>query len=101
MVTALGGGDMPPDLAAAARRDARTAADQALRLDPKAGMAYAAYHLILRPGHLEERQALLLKRLGVSPNQAVLTSHAGHPLAQVRRPNEANRYARPPALLEP
>jgi len=101
MVTALGAGDMPPELAAAARRDARTEADRALRLDPKAGMAYAAYDLILAPGHFEERQNLLLKGLSVSPNNAVLVSSESALLDEVGRIDESIVFSRKAALLDP
>jgi TolB-like protein len=101
VATALAAQDMPPDLAAAARRDARNAADRALRLDPKAGMAYAAFNLILGPGRLEERQDLLLKGLSVSPSNALLNSMEGDLLGQAGRTDEAIAYYRRSALLDP
>ncbi|HEY2480749.1 MAG TPA: TIR domain-containing protein [Caulobacteraceae bacterium] len=101
MTTAMAAGDMTPDLAAAARRDARTAADQALRLDPKAGLAYVAYNIMLGPGHLEERQALSLKGLSVSPNSAVLNVNEGDLLGQAGRGAEAMTYYQRAAFLDP
>jgi TolB-like protein len=101
MATALAAQDMPPDLAAAARRDARTAADQALRLDPKAGMAYAAFNLVLGPGHLEERQGLLLRGLSVSPNNALLNEMEADLLGEAGRRDEAIAYCRRAAFLDP
>ena len=101
MVTALGAGDMPPDMAAAARRDARAAADRALRLDPKASMAYAAFNLILSPSHFEERQGLLSKGLSISPNNVLLNQMEGDLLGEVGRSNEAITYYRRAALLDP
>ncbi len=101
MATALEAEDLPPDLAAAARRDARTAADQALRLDPKAGMAYAAFNIMLGLGHLAERQELLQKGLSVSPNNALLNNEVGDLLGQAERNDEAVAYRRRAALLDP
>jgi len=101
MVTALAAQDMPPDLAASARRDAQTAADRALRLDPKASMAYAAFNLIQAPGHLEERQGLLLKGLSVSPNNTLLNMMQGDLFGQLGRSEEAIAYYRRAVLLDP
>ena len=101
MTTGLAAENLPPDLAAATRQDARTAADQALRLDPKAGMAYAAFNLMLPPGHLEERQGLLLKGLSVSPNNALLNQMEGSLLSQTGRNGEAIAYYRRAVLLDP
>ncbi len=101
MATALAAQDMSPELAAPARRDAQTAADQALRLDPKASMAYAAYILILGPGHLEERQVLLSRGMSISPNNILLNQMEGDLLGQVGRNNEAIANYRRAALLDP
>ena len=101
MATAWAAEHMPPDLAAVERRDARTAADRALQLDPKAGMAYAAFDSILGLGHLDQRQNLLLKGLSVSPNNAVLNTSEGDLLGQVGRTDEAIAYYNRAAILDP
>ncbi len=101
MATALAAEDLPPDLAAAARRDARAAAEQALRLDPKASMAYVAFNIMLAPGHLEERQNLLLKGLSISPNNVLLNWSEGELLGQAGRNEEAIVYSRRAAQLDP
>ena len=101
VTTALAGEHQPPDLAAAARRDARTAADQALRLDPKVGVAYAAFAYMLPQGHYEERRELLQKGFSVSPNNADLNMLEGSLLVQVGRSDEAIAYQRRAALLDP
>ncbi len=101
MASAVESRQLPPDLAAAARQEALTAADRALKLDPKAGVAYVALNILLGPGNLWDRQRLLLKGLSVSPNNALLNFMESELLGQAGRTEEAIAYDRRAVLLKP
>jgi len=93
---------LPVDQAAAARREGRAAAERALRLDPRSGVAYhALFEAIPEPGHLWERQKLLSKGLSVSPDNVLLNFHEAGLLAEAGRHDEAVAYARRAVALEP
>ncbi len=101
LASAMASGDLPPDLAIEARREARSAAFRALRLDPKAGVADVALSTLMEPAHLWERQKLLLAGLKFSPDNALLNFIEAELLGQAGRTREAIAFERRAVRLNP
>ena len=100
---ALAADSLPPDQAASARREARDAAQRALRLDPKDSAAYMALSdLVPQPGHLIERNALVVRGISVGRNEnADLDDREAQILAEAGRLREAEQVARREVSLDP
>ena len=102
MANAVWSEQLPPDQAATARQEARSDATRAIQLDPTSGIAYVALSLLAPPpGHLMERQALLLKGLALSPDTAPLNYRECELLEQAGRYNEAVVFERRAVVLDP
>ena len=102
LASALAATDLPPDLAAAARREASAAARRARQVDPKCGMAYVALDVATgTTGHLRQRQALLLQGLAVAPDTAGLYYDEAVLLGQAGRSAEAVAFERRAVMLDP
>ena len=101
LVTEAVGKGYPPDQAAVAMVQARAAAEKALQLDPRQGLAYAALADMTPPQHLWEQQALLQKGLSVAPDNADLDYVESDLLVRVGRQHDALAYAQRAASLDP
>ena len=101
VASAFTSGELPPAMAAAARTEARAAAEQALRLDPRSGLSFLALELLEPEDHLWARQQLMLKALAVSPDNALLSHREADLLGQVGREEEALAYDSRAGYLHP
>jgi tetratricopeptide (TPR) repeat protein len=94
--------DLPPDQAAPARQEAWTAAERALRLDPKIAVAYVALaDMIPAAHHLGEREDLVEKGLSLAPDHASLNHRQAWLLAQAGRLRESLAYTQRCEALDP
>lgn len=101
LVSASVGKELPPDESAVALREARAAAEKALKLDPKLGTAYAALAVMIPAQNLSERQGLLQKGLSVAPDSPELNAMESDLMAEVGRYNDAVAYSERAASLDP
>lgn len=75
-------------VASAEAREARAAAERALQLDPRNGLAYGALATLQPPGRRWERYQLLRRGLAVSPDSTLLNHRLSMLLAEVGRSDE-------------
>lgn len=98
----IGAHDLPRDQAAAARQEARAAAERALRLDPRIAVAYVALaDMIPAAHHLGEREDLVEKGLSLAPDHASLNHRQAWLLAQAGRLRESLAYTQRCEALDP
>jgi TolB-like protein/tetratricopeptide (TPR) repeat protein len=102
LFSALAADELPPDQKAAAKSEAKAAAEKALQLDPKSGDAYVALVTLLPDtDHFWERQTILLKGLAAAPDTARLNHREADLLGQVGRYNESVQFERRAVVLDP
>jgi DNA-binding winged helix-turn-helix (wHTH) protein/TolB-like protein/Tfp pilus assembly protein PilF len=83
-------------------KEARTAAETALRLDPRDGDAYVALHdLEPRDGAFAKRQQYLSRGLALQPDNALLNDRQAQLLCQLGRQDEGLAYAHRAVNLDP
>jgi DNA-binding winged helix-turn-helix (wHTH) protein/tetratricopeptide (TPR) repeat protein len=83
-------------------KEARTAAETALRLDPRDGDAYVALHdLEPRYGAFAGRQQYLSRGLALQPDNALLNDRQAQLLCQLGRQDEGVAYAHRAVNLDP
>jgi DNA-binding winged helix-turn-helix (wHTH) protein/TolB-like protein/Flp pilus assembly protein TadD len=101
VVSEVVGQGLPADQAVVALREARAAAERALQLDPRQGVAYAALADMTPANDLWERQGLVQKGLSVAPDNADLNYVGSDLLVRAGRYNDALAYAQRAATLDP
>lgn len=94
--------EMAPDQATAAREEGRRAAETALRLNPKDGLAYEALaDLDLGKVRYDQLYSLFRQGLAVEPNNADLLQDEAELLLRVGRADDAVALSRRAVELEP
>ena len=99
---ALTADDLPPAQRGAALAEAEKAAQRALQIDPRTGLAYYALAAI-QPGiaNWASRMAIIEKGLAVEPDSSELNNIMGHELLRIGRSSEGLVYLKRSMELDP